>query len=161
MHHWHVHRFSFIRFRFPFLSFTRYFKLFIHYILLILLLLAIIAKWLTLVTSNVEEFSGDDTKNLKTVRKWLVHVIADNVGHLGKITGERSTPTRMPDIGIFRLLSHGYQPLSHAFPLVFLPPSSTPPNSLTLLITKVSHFEIIVSSSSISRIEIREWTSQK
>ena len=47
------------------------------------------------------------------------------------------------------------QPLSHTFPLVFLLPSPTLLNSLSLLITKVNHFAI-VASSSISRIEIRE-----
>jgi hypothetical protein len=44
------------------------------------------------------------------------------VGHLGEVTG-RAPPPRCPTVETFRLPSHGFQPFSHAFPLVSLPPS--------------------------------------
>ena len=44
------------------------------------------------------------------------------VRHLGEV--DQVIPPRCPTVKTFRQLSHGYQPLSHAFPLLSLPPLS-------------------------------------
>jgi len=62
-----------------------------------------------------------------------------------------SCHSEMPDVGIFRSAITWVPALSHAFLL-----SSYYHHRLTLLITKVSHFAMIASSSSSSKIEIRE-----
>jgi len=58
------------------------------------------------------------------------HVIADAKFQRRASRGSRardlSLTSDMPDVGIWRLLSHVYQPLSHAFFLIFLPSSSHP-----------------------------------
>ena len=87
------------------------------------------------------------------------HVIADGNFRPSGISGvERDlspvTSPRCPTVETFRLLSHGYQPLSHAFPLVFLPSPSH-------LFTVKRHFDpshkflgkFVVIASSISTIE--------
>ena len=54
------------------------------------------------------------------------HEIADGKFQLSGISEKswekgHALPPRCPMVKSFHLLSHGYQPLSHAFPLVFLP----------------------------------------
>ena len=84
------------------------------------------------VMSNVKEFGGVHDGGTKKRGKacesgwypcdsrWKIATS----GISGKSPFSRDFP-EMPDVTIFRLLSHGYHPLSHAFPLIILPSSSS------------------------------------
>ena len=71
------------------------------------------------------------------------------VGHLGVSHGKKSReeghalPPRCPTVETFRVLSHGYRPLSHAFPPVFLP---SPSHLFALKLLYPSRLILLVSS---------------